>query len=157
MGKRGGLPPGQPLDPGHRAGMARGGKQGLDRHDLRRRDDLATFADALAGSRATLVFASGPGDDSLVEEADGRGIFTSILLSGLSGPADQDGDGALSMEEISTYLITQTKESSAALGKTSAPFLQLHPGSWLPMEAKPVVRKKPAKPREDEEDKGEGQ
>jgi hypothetical protein len=115
--------------------------------------DLATFADALSGTRVSLVFASGPGDDSLVEDADGRGIFTTILLGGLRGSADTDKDGALSKEEISNHLITEVKKSATVLAKKCAPFLQLHEGSWLPTEVKPVVRKRPAKRKKKGEEK----
>jgi hypothetical protein len=123
--------------------------------ELRGAPDLTAFAESLSSARGSLVFASGPGDDSLIEESDGRSIFTSILLSALGGKADSNGDGVLSKDEISDHLNGQVKDSAAILGKTSAPYLQLHDRSWMPVEKKVVVRKRKTPPVEDGEKSGE--
>jgi uncharacterized caspase-like protein len=51
-----------------------------------------------------LLAASKPGEDSKERAELGHGAFTSALLAGLHGAADNDGDGLLPLSELFGYV-----------------------------------------------------
>lgn len=56
---------------------------------------------------------------SLETDADGGGIFTRILVSGLRGAADRDRDGAVTFEEAFQHVSTATQTRARGLGSAS--------------------------------------
>lgn len=56
---------------------------------------------------------------SLETDADGGGIFTRILLSGLRGAADRDRDGAVTFDEAFQHVSAATQARARGLGSAS--------------------------------------
>lgn len=56
---------------------------------------------------------------SLETDADGGGIFTRILLSGLRGAADRDRDGKVTFEEAFQHVSTATQSRARGIGAAS--------------------------------------
>ncbi|MCP9439226.1 MAG: caspase family protein [Nitrospira sp.] len=57
-----------------------------------------------------VVSAAGKGETSL--RPDGKSLFVRLLLAGLSGEADLDGNGWLMASELGTYLVQQVERVS---------------------------------------------
>ena len=47
-----------------------------------------------------------------MEGYNGHGVFTYVLLDGLAGNADSDGDGFVTLTELSSYVENQVPELS---------------------------------------------
>ncbi len=65
----------------------------------------------LAGGKVVALTASDAEQVSGTAKDQGHGLFTYVLLKGLRGEADQDGDGAIGLEELYRYvkpLVEQT-------------------------------------------------
>lgn len=63
-----------------------------------------------ATGHAILVAASD--SQSAMEGYNGHGVFTYVLLDGLAGNADSDGDGFVTLTELSSYVENQVPELS---------------------------------------------
>lgn len=65
-------------------------------------------------SRATghAVLAAASDSQSAMEGYNGHGVFTYVLLDGLAGNADSDGDGFVTLTELSSYVENQVPELS---------------------------------------------
>ena len=71
------------------------------------------FLDRLAkGKGRVILAASEPGELAQEEDDYQHGIFTHYLLKGLKGPADSDGDGNITTDEIYSYLMKQVPRKS---------------------------------------------
>lgn len=65
-------------------------------------------------SRATghAILAAASDSQSAMEGYNGHGVFTYVLLDGLAGKADSDGDGFVTLTELSSYVENQVPELS---------------------------------------------
>lgn len=65
-------------------------------------------------SRATghAILAAASDSQSAMEGYNGHGVFTYVLLNGLAGKADSDGDGFVTLSELSSYVENQVPELS---------------------------------------------
>lgn len=65
-------------------------------------------------SRATghAILAAASDSQSAMEGYNGHGVFTYVLLDGLAGNADSDGDGFVTLTELSSYVENQVPELS---------------------------------------------
>lgn len=65
-------------------------------------------------SRATghAILAAASDSQSAMEDYNGHGVFTYVLLDGLAGKADSDGDGFVTLTELSSYVENQVPELS---------------------------------------------
>ncbi|MGP1440333.1 MAG: caspase family protein [Treponema sp.] len=62
-----------------------------------------TAIDRLTRSTGHATIAASTDRQSAMEGYEGHGIFTYILVEGLSGKADKDGDGFITLQELSAY------------------------------------------------------
>jgi uncharacterized caspase-like protein len=92
------------------------------------------FLERLVQSRGRLVItASGPNEVAL-ESADlGHGLFTYYLLEGLSGKADRNGDGVVTVSELYPYLEEQIGKKSRAAGGRQRPVMKGDIEGTLPL------------------------
>jgi len=92
------------------------------------------FLDRLTKSRGRLVItASGPNEVAL-EPADlGHGLFTHYLLEGLSGKADRNGDGIVTVSELYPYVEDQVERKSRAAGGRQRPVMKGEIEGTLPL------------------------
>ena len=92
------------------------------------------FLERFAKSRGRLVItASGPNEVAL-EAADlGHGLFTYYLLEGLSGKADRNGDGIVTVSELYPYVEDQVERRSRAAGGRQRPVMKGEIEGTLPL------------------------
>lgn len=92
------------------------------------------FLERFARSRGRLVItASGPNEVAL-EPADlGHGLFTYYLLEGLSGKADRNGDGIVTVSELYPYVEDQVERRSRAAGGRQRPVMKGEIEGTLPL------------------------
>jgi len=92
------------------------------------------FLERIAKPRGRLVItASGPNEVAL-EPADlGHGIFTYYLLEGLSGKADRNGDGVVTVSELYPYLEDQVERRARAAGGRQRPLMKGDIEGTLPL------------------------
>ena len=92
------------------------------------------FLERFAKSRGRLVItASGP-DEVALEPADlGHGLFTYYLLEGLSGKADRNGDGIVTVSELYPYVEDQVERRSRAAGGRQRPVMKGEIEGTLPL------------------------
>jgi len=83
------------------------------------------FLERLTKGRGRLVItASGPNEVAL-EPADlGHGLFTYYLLEALSGKADRNGDGIVTVSELYPYVEDQVERKSRAAGGRQRPLMK---------------------------------
>jgi len=83
------------------------------------------FLERIAIGRGRLVItASGPNEVAL-EPADlGHGLFTYYLLEGLSGKADRNGDGVVTVSELYPYVEDQVERRARAAGGRQRPLMK---------------------------------
>ena len=62
-----------------------------------------TAIDRLSRSTGHATIVASSDDQVAMEGYEGHGIFTYILVEGLSGEADTDGDGFITLQELSAY------------------------------------------------------
>jgi hypothetical protein len=99
-----------------------GGLAAIGRSPRNFRNGLDTdFLDALARSTGHVVIrASGKDEFTVGEPKLDHGLFTFVFLSGLTGAADRDGDGIVTLSELRPYVSRETPALAAKLGY--APF-----------------------------------
>jgi uncharacterized caspase-like protein len=92
------------------------------------------FLERIAAGRGRLVFtASGPNEVAL-ESADlGHGIFTYYVLEGLSGKADRNGDGVVTVSELYPYVEEQVERRARAAGGRQRPLMKGDVEGTLPL------------------------
>jgi uncharacterized caspase-like protein len=92
------------------------------------------FLERIAKSRGRLVItASGPNEVAL-EPADlGHGLFTYYLLEGLSGKADRNGDGVVTLSELYPYVEDQVERRARAAGGRQRPVMKGDVEGTLPL------------------------
>lgn len=79
---------------------------------------------ALAPAAATTsltIAATGPNELSTEDEQLGHGVYTTALLKGLRGEADQDGDGRVTGAELARYLRSEVPRLAALVGGKQSP------------------------------------
>lgn len=75
------------------------------------------FLDQLAGGRGHVVIrAAGKDEYSIGDDKIGHGVFTFVTLAGLTGAADRDRDGIVTLNELRPYVTSQTPTLAAELG-----------------------------------------
>lgn len=89
-----------------------------------------TFSEACArltsgqSDRIAIVLSASPGQRSWWDPRQGNGLFTQALVQALTGQGDRDGDGTVTVGEISEYLTSQVRQSaSATWDATQTPML----------------------------------
>ena len=92
------------------------------------------FLERIATSRGRLVItASGPNEVAL-ESADlGHGLFTYYVLEGLSGKADRNGDGVVTVAELYPYVEEQVERRARAAGGRQRPLMKGDVEGTLPL------------------------
>src|SRR5882724_7243574 len=92
------------------------------------------FLERLTKGRGRLVItASGPNEVAL-EPADlGHGLFTYYLLEALSGKADRNGDGIVTVSELYPYVEDQVERRSRAAGGRQRPIMKGDIEGTLPL------------------------
>jgi len=73
------------------------------------------------GQSSFVFSAAASGQTSLEVPALGHGLFTFHLLQGLAGAADTDHDGLVTARELSRHVISQVRDSAAALSREQTP------------------------------------
>jgi uncharacterized caspase-like protein len=92
------------------------------------------FLERLAQSRGRLVIAASGPNEVALEPADlGHGLFTYYLLEGLSGKADRNGDGVVTVSELYPYLEDQVDRKSRATGVRQRPVMKGNIEGTLPL------------------------
>jgi uncharacterized caspase-like protein len=92
------------------------------------------FLERLTRSRGRLVItASGPNEVALESAELGHGLFTYYLLEGLSGKADRNGDGIVTVSELYPYVEDQVERKSRAAGGRQRPLMKGDIEGTLPL------------------------
>ena len=92
------------------------------------------FLERLTKSRGRLVItASGPNEVALETAELGHGLFTYYLLEGLSGKADRNGDGVVTVSELYPYVEDQVERKSRAAGGRQRPLMKGEIEGTLPL------------------------
>ena len=77
------------------------------------------FLDRIAGGKGRIILtASGANEVSCEDDELNHGVFTYYLLEGLSGQADADGNGAVTVDEAYVYV---SKKVPQATGQEQHP------------------------------------
>jgi len=96
------------------------------------------FLERLTRSRGRVVItASGPNEVALELPALGHGIFTYYLLEGLSGKADRNGDGIVTVSELYEYVEDQVDRRARAAGGRQRPMMKGEIEGTLPLVQAP--------------------
>jgi uncharacterized caspase-like protein len=96
------------------------------------------FLERLTRSRGRVVItASGPNEVALELPALGHGIFTYYLLEGLSGKADRNGDGIVTVSELYEYVEDQVDRRARAAGGRQRPMMKGEIEGTLPLAQAP--------------------
>jgi uncharacterized caspase-like protein len=92
------------------------------------------FLERLTKSRGRLVITASGANEVALEPADlGHGLFTYYLLEGLSGKADRNGDGIVTVAELYPYLVDQVDRKSRAVGGRQRPVMKGEIEGTLPL------------------------
>ena len=92
------------------------------------------FLERLAKSRGRLVITASGANEVALEPADlGHGLFTYYLLEGLSGKADRNGDGIVTVSELYPYVEDQVDRKSRAAGGRQRPVMKGEIEGTLPL------------------------
>jgi uncharacterized caspase-like protein len=92
------------------------------------------FLERLTKGRGRLVITASGANEVALEPADlGHGLFTYYLLEGLSGKADRNGDGIVTVAELYPYLEDQIDRKSRAAGGRQRPVMKGEIEGTLPL------------------------
>jgi uncharacterized caspase-like protein len=92
------------------------------------------FLDRLTKTRGRLVITASGANEVALEPADlGHGLFTYYLLEGLSGKADRNGDGIVTVSELYPYVEDQVERKSRAAGGRQRPVMRGEIEGTLPL------------------------
>jgi len=92
------------------------------------------FLERLTKSRGRLVITASGANEVALEPADlGHGLFTYYLLEGLSGKADRNGDGIVTVSELYPYVEDQVDRKSRAAGGRQRPVMKGDIEGTLPL------------------------
>jgi uncharacterized caspase-like protein len=92
------------------------------------------FLERLTKSRGRLVITASGANEVALEPADlGHGLFTYYLLEGLSGKADRNGDGIVTVSELYPYVEDQVDRKSRAAGGRQRPVMKGEIEGTLPL------------------------
>jgi uncharacterized caspase-like protein len=102
--------------------------------NARRRSLSDQFLERLAKTRGRLVITASGANEVALEPADlGHGLFTYFVLEGLSGKADRNGDGIVTVSELYPYLEDQVDRKSRAAGGRQRPVMKGDIEGTLPL------------------------
>ena len=92
------------------------------------------FLDRLTKGRGRLVITASAPNEVALEPVDlGHGLFTHFLLEGLSGKADRNGDGIVTISELYPYVEEQVERRSRAAGGRQRPLMKGDIEGTLPL------------------------
>ncbi len=92
------------------------------------------FLDRLTRSKGCVIItAAGPNEVALETSELGHGVFTYYLLEGLSGKADRDGDGIVTVSELYEYVEQQVDRKARAAGGRQRPLMKGEIEGTLPL------------------------
>jgi uncharacterized caspase-like protein len=92
------------------------------------------FLERLAQGRGRLVMTASGANEVALEPADlGHGLFTYYVLEGLSGKADRNGDGVVTVSELYPYVEDQVERRSRAAGSRQRPLMKGDIEGTLPL------------------------
>jgi len=92
----------------------RSGSATEDRDGVARLDPDRVAADLATPENSVAVLASSTGDQVSIEHENWRnGAFTEALIEGFAGGANADGDAALTLEEVFTFVNARVRELTA--------------------------------------------
>ena len=92
------------------------------------------FLERLTKTRGRLVITASRPNEVALEPADlGHGLFTYYLLEGLSGKADKNADGMVTVSELYPYLEDQVERKSRAAGSRQRPVMKGEIEGTLPL------------------------
>lgn len=92
------------------------------------------FLDRLTRSRGRVIItASGPNEVALELEDLGHGLFTYFLLQALSGKADRNSDGVVTVSELYEYLEEKVEQKARAVGGRQRPMMKGEVEGPLPL------------------------
>ena len=92
------------------------------------------FLERLTKTRGRLVITASRPNEVALEPADlGHGLFTYYLLEGLSGKADKNADGMVTVSELYPYVQDQVERKSRAAGSRQRPVMKGEIEGTLPL------------------------
>jgi hypothetical protein len=68
-----------------------------------------------------VIAATGANELSTEDPTLGQGVFTRVLLNGLSGEADENKDGRVTGEELGRYLVREVPGVARTFGGNQTP------------------------------------
>ncbi len=71
-----------------------------------------------------VIAATGPNELSTEDPNIGQGVFTRVLVNGLSGEADADNDGRVTAEELGRYLVREVPGVARGFGGNQTPVVR---------------------------------
>lgn len=96
-----------------------------------------TAIDRLSRATGQATIAASSDTQSAMEGYEGHGIFTYVILEGLAGKADSNGDGFISLSELSSYAEEKVPDYSyAKWGYEQYPQIDLRKQSNFPLVGK---------------------
>jgi hypothetical protein len=92
------------------------------------------FLERLTRSKGRVIItAAGPNEVALETHELGHGLFTYYLLEGLSGKADRDGDGVVTVSELYEYVEQQVDRKARSVGGRQRPLMKGEIEGTLPL------------------------
>jgi hypothetical protein len=91
--------------------------------------DESTSAQGTAATTTLVIAATGPNELSTEDTNLGHGVFTRVLLNGLSGEADDDKDGHVTGDELGSYLVREVPGVARSFGGNQTPVVTRNGGA----------------------------
>lgn len=100
---------------------------------------LVPVRNALPNKGALAVFAAATGNQAAGPSSSApHGLFTEQVLKGLSGAADRDGDGSVSVHELHVFVKRNVEQEARRANRQQTPVMTLtgggKPGNWVVVE-----------------------